>query len=130
MKQMNALSRRHSEKELGVFMSVVRTNASSQTQRFVRKEENVEGNQLDKCTDHTVAKSSNTPNDKLTKQQNEKTESLEKWWDEEGGTLEVQKAKKDSSKIFSPLAQKYIEVPYDSWTGSPLKDHNNILRYM
>ena len=54
--------------------------------------------------------------------------TIDKWWDDEGGALEVNKARKNSSKIFSPVAQKFVEIPYDSWSGCPQKDQNNILR--
>ena len=58
----------------------------------------------------------------------EEKHEIEKWWDEDGGTVEVKEARKNSSMVFSHATQKFVEVPYDSWTGSPLKDRNNALR--
>ena len=55
---------------------------------------------------------------------------IQKWWDDEGGMMEVEKAKKNSSAIFSPKAQKFVDIPYDSWTGCPQKDQNHALRYV
>ena len=54
---------------------------------------------------------------------------IPKWWDEEGGAIVVKEKKKNTSVMYVESLQKYIEVPYESWTGSPTRDSADIVRF-
>jgi len=69
-----------------------------------------------------------TKNKELDVKSEDNVKVIPKWWDEEGGTLEVKERKKNTSTIFVPSLQRWVEVPYESWTGSPTMDRANIVR--
>ena len=56
------------------------------------------------------------------------TQVIEKWWEEEGGTIVTKRRKDDVSTAYCPRSQRFVEVPFDSWTGSPEKDIRNAQR--
>jgi len=50
---------------------------------------------------------------------------IEKWWEPEGGTI-VERRRENVSSVFDNSTKSWVEVPYDSWSGSPEKDLYNI----
>ena len=56
-------------------------------------------------------------------------EVIEKWWDEGAEAIVIKKRRDDVSSIYCPRTKTFVEVPFDSWTGSPIKDVQNALRH-
>jgi len=69
-----------------------------------------------------------SPSEAELEKKDDKDEYMVRWWDEEGGEVLIKKPRQNSTMVFSPSIQKYVEVPYESWTGSPLKDYQNMHR--